>query len=77
MADIKKELDKIKGRISDASFLSNKGLANEVGIHVFKYAPQYEIIVRDYIERLVITPSDDYKIVERDMYIILLEILVE
>lgn len=60
MAEIKQELDRIKGRISDANFLANKGLSNEVGIHVFKYEPQYELIVRDYIERLVNTPSDDY-----------------
>ena len=37
MSDIKQELDRIKGRISDANFLANKGLSNEVGIHVFKY----------------------------------------
>jgi hypothetical protein len=77
MADIKQELDKIKGRISDANFLANKGLSNEVGIHVFKYEPQFELIVRDYIERLVNTPSDDYRVIERDMYKILLEILDE
>ncbi len=77
MADIKQELDKIKARISDPNFLANKGLSNEVGIHVFKYAPQHEIIVRDCIERLVNTPSDVYRIVERDMYKILLEILQE
>ena len=68
MADIKQELDKIKGRISDANFLANKGLSNEVGIHVFKYAPQDELIIRDYVERLLNTPSDDYRIIERDMY---------
>jgi hypothetical protein len=77
MADIKQELDRIKARISDENFLANKGLSNEVGIHVFKYAPQYELIVRDYIERLVSTPSDEYRIIERDMYTILLEILEE
>ena len=77
MADIKQELDKIKARISDANFLANKGLSNEVGIHVFKYAPQHELIVRDYIERLVNTPSDNFRIIERDMYKILLEILDE
>lgn len=77
MADIKQELDKIKERISDANFLANKGLSNEVGIHVFKYAPQYELIVRDYIERLVNTVSDNYRVIERDMYKILLEILDE
>lgn len=77
MADIKQELDKIKGRISDPNFLANKGLSNEVGIHVFKYAPQDEPIVRDYIERLLSTPCDDYRIIERDLYKILMEILEE
>ncbi len=77
MAGLKEDLDKIKGRISDANFLANKGLSNEVGIHVFKYAPQYELIIRDYIERLLSTPSDDYRIIERDLYKILMEILEE
>jgi len=77
ISNIKERLDKIKGRISDANFLANKGLANEVGIHIFSYAPQDELIVRDYIERLVATPSDSYKIIMRDLYEILLEILEE
>ncbi|HAZ05467.1 MAG TPA: DUF1788 domain-containing protein [Acetobacterium sp.] len=77
MNDIKQELDRIKARISDTNFLANKGLSNEVGIHVFKYAPQHELIVRDYIERLVNSSSDEFRIIERDMYKILLEILAE
>jgi hypothetical protein len=77
MADIKQELDRIKARISDPNFLANKGLSNEVGIHVFKYTPLHELIVRDYIERLVAAPSDNFRIQERDMYKILLEILEE
>lgn len=35
MGNIKQELDRIRDRISDPSFLANKGLSNEVGIHVF------------------------------------------
>lgn len=77
MTDIKQKLDRIKARISDTNFLANKGLSNEVGIHVFKYAPQHELIVRDYIERLVNSSSDEFRIIERDMYKILLEILAE
>ncbi|AIQ62424.1 cytoplasmic protein [Paenibacillus stellifer] len=77
MADIKQELDRIKARIADSNFLANKGLSNEVGIHVFTYAPQHELIVRNYIERLVNTLSDDFRVIERDMYKILLEILEE
>ena len=77
MADIKQELDRIKGRISDGNFLANKGLSNEVGIHIFKYQPQYELMVRNYIGRLVNTPYGDYRVIEQDMYKILLEILEE
>lgn len=77
MADIKQELDKIKMRISDVNFLANKGLSNEVGIHVFTYLPQHELIVRDYIDRLINTPCSDFRIIEKDMYKILLEILEE
>ena len=32
---IKQELDRIKERISSREFLENRGLSNEVGIHVF------------------------------------------
>ena len=44
---IKQELDRIKDRISDPSFLANKGLSNEVGIHVFCYDPKEELVVQD------------------------------
>lgn len=75
MAVTKQELDKIKGRISDPGFLTNKGLSNEVGIHVFCYDPVDELIVRDYIERLVNSPSDEFRVIERDLYKIFLEVL--
>lgn len=77
MLKITAELDRIKDRISDVNFLANKGLSNEVGIHVFKYAPQHELIVRDYIDRLTSAPSDHFRIIEKDMYKIMLEILEE
>lgn len=77
MANIKQKLDRIKGRISDENFLANKGLSNEVGIHVFKYEPQDELMIRKHIDWLVNTPSDCYRIIERDMYEIFLEILEE
>lgn len=77
MTDIKQKLDKITERISEANFLANKGLSNEVGIHVFTYEPQHELLVRHHIARLVHTPSDAYRVIERNMYNILLEILAE
>jgi hypothetical protein len=75
MTDIKQELDRIYGRISDPNFLANKGLSNEVGIHVFSYEPQHELIVGSYIKQLVSTPSNDFRIIECDMYKIFLGIL--
>ena len=74
---IKQELDRIKDRISDPSFLSNKGLSNEVGIHVFCYDPQYEIVVQDYIRRLMSEAYTPYRIIECDLYEIFLSLLEE
>jgi hypothetical protein len=77
MADIKNELDSIRIRISDENFLANKGLSNEVGIHVFCYDPKHELIVRDFIERLTEESSNAFRVIERDMYRIFTEILTE
>jgi hypothetical protein len=79
MANIKQELDRIEERISDPHFLANKGLSNEVGIHVFCYDPADELVVRDYIERLKSASSSKfpgaYRIVECDLYKIFLGLL--
>ena len=58
MSDIKQELDKIRGRISEPSFLKNEGLSNEVGIHVFCYDPADELIVRDFVSKRVLKSVD-------------------
>ena len=58
MGNIRADLESMKERFSDEVFLSNKGLSNEVGIHVFCYDPQDEMIVRDYIEKLI--PEEDW-----------------
>jgi len=77
MSDIKNKLDRIRARISDENFLANKGLSNEVGIHVFCYDFEHELIVRDFVERLTAESSDVFRVIERDMYKIFLEILTE
>jgi hypothetical protein len=75
MTDIKQRLDGIKARISDADFLANKGLANEVGIHVFPYDPADELLVRDYVERLVNVADHDFRVVEYNLFTMFLDIL--
>jgi hypothetical protein len=77
MPNIKEQLDKIKSRISDKDFLGNKGLSNEVGIHVFCYDPADELVVRDYIKRMKAESSTEYKIIECDLYDIFLSILAD
>lgn len=72
---IMQELDRIKDRISNPSFLQNNGLSNEVGIHVFCYDPQDELIVQDYIRRLKSEPNTPYRIIECDLYEIFLSLL--
>lgn len=75
MSDIKQELDKIRGRISEPSFLKNEGLSNEVGIHVFCYDPADELIVRDFVSRLKAESGTPYHIKECDLYEIFLRLL--
>ena len=70
-------LDKITNRMSEEAFLSNKGLSNEVGIHVFCYPPQEEIIVRKFFEDLQKRSDLPFRIIERDLYKIFLEICEE
>ena len=75
MSNIKQDLDRIRDRISDPSFLANKGLSNEVGIHVFCYDPADEIIVRHYVAKLKEDSSSTFHIVECDLYEIFLKLL--
>ena len=70
-------LDKIINRMSEEAFLSNKGLSNEVGIHVFCYPPKDEIIVRKFFEDLKKRNDLPFRIIERDLYKIFLEICEE
>lgn len=74
--DIKERLDKIKDRISEPDFLANKGLSNEVGIHVFCYDPKDEPIVSYYTTQLLKADKNTpYRIIECDLYEIFLSIL--
>ena len=74
---IKQQLDKIKERISNPDFLANKGLSNEVGIHVFWYDPKDELVVQEYISMLKAEANTPYRIVECDLYEIFLSLLEE
>lgn len=68
------QLNKIADRLSEDSFLSNKGLSNEVGIHVFCYDPAYEMTVRDHFAHLKERVDLPFRLIECDLYKIFLSI---
>lgn len=74
MSNIRTDLESIKERFSDEVFLSNKGLSNEVGIHVFCYDPHDELVVRDYISNLRQQKDLSFRLIECDLYKIFLQI---
>ena len=74
MDDIMNSLNRVSTRLSEESFLTNKGLSNEVGIHVFCYDPKDELTVRAYFENLKEKTDVPYNLIEHDLYKIFLEI---
>lgn len=74
MSDIMNGLNKVSARLSEESFLTNKGLSNEVGIHVFCYDPKDELTVRAFFDNLRAQQDAPYNLIERDLYKIFLEI---
>ena len=77
MDNIMTNLNKVSARLSEEAFLSNKGLSNEVGIHVFCYDPADELTVRAYFENLKSQTDKPYHLIECDLYKIFLEICEE
>lgn len=77
MDNIMTRLNKVSDRLSDEAFLRNKGLSNEVGIHIFCYDPADELTVRAYFENLKRRTDMPFRLVECDLYKIFLKICEE
>lgn len=77
MDDIMTSLNKVSDRLSDEAFLRNKGLSNEVGIHIFCYDPADELTVRAYFENLKSKKDMPFRLIECDLYKIFLKICEE
>lgn len=77
MEDTMNSLNRVSARLSDEAFFTNKGLANEVGIHVFCYDPKDELTIRAYFESLKKKTDVPYKLIECDLYKIFLQICEE
>lgn len=77
---IDSRLNKIEGIITNENFKKNKGLGNEVGYYIFDYNPRDELIVREhiqYLKRKINNSNKGIKIIEFDLYEIMIEILQE
>ena len=78
---IDEKLSRIESIIKQPSFLENRGLSNEVGYYIFDYDPEYEMKVREEIkhlkEKINSNPNYSFKILEFDLYEIIIGILKE
>jgi hypothetical protein len=75
---IHERLDAIVSEIQKKSFRENKGLGNEIGFYIFDYEPQYEMLVRDYIEFIKEKfkgGGNGFRIREFDLYEVMINIL--
>ena len=70
------QLNEVTKRFSDEVFLSNHGLSNEVGIHVFCYDPKEEMRVSSFFSDLIQTGNQSFHLKECDLYRIFLQIIL-
>ena len=80
MQNIYARLDALREKLSDAAFLENKGLSNEVGLYVFAYSPDEEMPVRHFLHTISEEMNGEDgrgRAIVRDLYEILLEICRE
>ena len=78
MTKTEKDLGKIESEIGKTSFLNGKGLGNEVSYYVFDYDPKDEILVREYIDKLIKKDKefgDGYKLKVYDVYDLMIDLL--
>lgn len=71
---LEKRLDNLKQLIQTHEFLEGKGLSNEVNIRIFCYDAKDEIVVDDFIQKLVKNRSLNCNIRECNLYKIFLSI---
>lgn len=75
MSNINERLDKVKEKFTDPNFLTNKGLANEVGIYIFSYNPEEEMTVRFFLDKL--KKETGFRAIQYDLYDIFVNYLKE
>lgn len=77
---INQRLDLIKPKILEPSFRIGRGLANEINFWIFDYDAEDEMAVRshiDYLYQSINAEYNDVRIVKRDFFTIILQLLNE
>ncbi len=74
MKDLEKRLDDLRTLIQEQDFLEGKGLSNEVNIRIFCYKPEHEMIVRHFVDQLMMDQTINCRLIECNLYKILLSI---
>ena len=77
MSNLKGRLDNLKLEIQKPEFLEGKGLSNEVNIRIFCYDPSEEMVVRHFLEQIMVDQSINSHLIECNLYKIFLEICDE
>ena len=75
---LEERLDKAEEMLQKPAFRQNKGLGNEVGYYIFDYPAEQELFLRErieYIQKKNEASGDEYRIVEFDLYNIIIDIL--
>lgn len=71
-----RRLEKLPGILSDKTFLTNRGIGNELGFYIFSYDPAYEPVVTRYLPRLREQLAQrGVKVLEFHLYDLILQIL--
>ena len=76
---IEAKLEKIYKVVTSEEFLKGKGLGNEVNYYIFDYPPESELLVRKYLNNILIkkikNACKDINPIIIDLYDVLIEIL--
>ena len=64
MSNLMERLDILREEIQKKEFIEGKGLSNEVNIRIFCYDPTEEMVVRHFLEQIVVDQSLDCHLME-------------
>ena len=68
MGNLSERLDNLKALIQTSDFLRGKGLSNEVNIRIFCYEASEELVVQQFLSRLMSDQSIGCRLIECNLY---------